>query len=54
MRTGKVDEIVLAAPAHVLHDIRESLDKAAGAKLGKAISKDLTNTPDAEMASHFG
>ena len=51
--TGKVDEIVLAAPAHVLHDIREGLDKAATGKLGKCHSKDLTNTPDGELASHF-
>ena len=53
VRTGKVDEIVLAAPAHVLHDIREGLDKAALAKLGKSLSKDLTNTPDNELATHF-
>jgi protein required for attachment to host cells len=53
VRTGKVDEIVLAASAHVLHDIREELDKAATAKLTKSLSKDLTNTPDRELASHF-
>ncbi len=53
VRTGKVDEIVLAAPAHMLHDIREELDKAATSKLGKSLSKDLTNTPAHELASHF-
>ena len=53
VRTGKVDEIILAAPAHVLHDIREALDKAASAKLGKTLSKDFANTPDGELASHF-
>jgi len=53
VRTKAVDEIVLAAPAHILHDIREHLDKAALPKLLKAVSKDLTNTPDHEMASHF-
>jgi len=53
VRTSKVDEIVLAAPAHVLHDIREGLDKAASGKLGKSLSKDLTNTPEHELASHF-
>ena len=37
-----------------LHEIREELDKAATAKLGKSVSKDLTNTPDHELASHFG
>ena len=53
VRTGKVDEIMLAAPAHVLHDIREGLDKAAAARLVRSLSKDLTNTPDHELASHF-
>ena len=53
VRTGEIDEIVLAAPGHVLHDIREGLDKAASAKLIKSLSKDLTNTPEHELASHF-
>jgi protein required for attachment to host cells len=53
VRSGKVGEIMLAAPSHVLHDIREHLDKAASGTLGKVLSKDLTNTPDHELASHF-
>jgi protein required for attachment to host cells len=53
VRTGAIDEIALAAPAHVLHDIREALDKAASSKLGKALSKDFTNTPDGELAARF-
>ncbi len=53
VRTGEVDEIVLAAPGHILHDIREALDKAATGKLIKSISKDLTNTPEHELAGHF-
>jgi protein required for attachment to host cells len=53
VRTGKTDEINLAAPPHVLHDIREALDKAASAKLNQSLSKDLTNTPDNDLASHF-
>ena len=53
VRTGKVDKIVLAASPHTLHDIRDNLDKAASAKLGKSISKDLTNTPEHELVSHF-
>ena len=53
VRTGKIDEIILAAPAHVLHDVREALDKAASSKIGKTLSKDLANTPDGELASHF-
>ncbi len=54
VRTGGVDRIMLAAPAHVLHDIRIALDKAAVAKLGPTLTKDLANTPDHELASHFG
>ena len=53
VRTGSIEEIVLAAPGHVLHDIREHLDKEATAKLGKSLSKDLTNIPEHELASHF-
>ena len=53
MRTGVVDQIMLAAPAHVLHDIRAALDKAATGKLGPTLSKDLANTPDHELASRF-
>src|ERR1700761_8927701 len=32
VRTGKVDVLALAAPAHMLHDAREALDKAATSK----------------------
>ena len=53
VRTGMIDEIALAAPAHVLHDIREALDKAATSKLGKTLSKDFANTPDSELAARF-
>ena len=54
VRIGAVDDFMLAAPAHVLHDIRQGLDRAAAGKLTKSMSKDLTNTPDIEMAAHFG
>lgn len=53
VRAGDVDEVMLAAPAHVLHDIRAALDKAATGKLGKTLSKDFANTPDHELASRF-
>ena len=53
VRAGDVDEIMLAAPAHVLHDIREALDKAAAGKLGRTLSKDFTNSPDHELAARF-
>lgn len=53
VRTGKVDSIVLAAPAHALHNIRGHLNKAAVAVVSNSITKDLTNVPDHELASHF-
>jgi protein required for attachment to host cells len=49
-----VQDIVLAAPGHVLHDIREALNKATVAKLTRSLSKDLTNISDHSIAEHFG
>jgi protein required for attachment to host cells len=53
VRQGRIDEMELAAPSHILHDIREALDKGATAKLGKMVSKDFTNTPDNDLAALF-
>ena len=50
---NKVDHIILAAPGHILHDIREALNKTATHTLGQSLSKDLTNVPDNELAKHF-
>ena len=50
---NEVDHIVLAAPGHVLHDIREALNKPATHALGQSLSKDLTNVADGDLASHF-
>jgi protein required for attachment to host cells len=51
---SEVQDIVLAAPGHVLHDIREALNKATAAKLTRSLSKDLTNISDHAIAEHFG
>lgn len=51
VKSGKVDAIVLAAPAHMLHDIRQDLDKAASGAVTKSMSKDFTNIPDADLAA---
>uniref|UniRef100_UPI001576816C host attachment protein n=1 Tax=Acidisoma sp. S159 TaxID=1747225 RepID=UPI001576816C len=51
---SEVQDIVLAAPSHVLHDIREALNKATEAKLTRSLSKDLTNISDHAIAEHFG
>lgn len=53
VRTGKVDSIVLAAPAHALHNIRGHLSKAALAAVSRSLHKDLTNVPDHELSGHF-
>jgi len=50
---NQVDHIVLAAPGHVLHDIREALNKPAAHALGTTLSKDLTNIAEDELAAHF-
>lgn len=51
VKAGQVDAIVLAAPAHMLHDIREDLDKAATGAVTKSMSKDFTNIPDRDLAA---
>ncbi len=51
VKAGEVDAIVLAAPAHMLHDIREELDKAATGAVTKSMSKDFTNVPDRDLAA---
>lgn len=50
---NKLDGIVLAAPAPVLHEIRESLSKPAQAKIIKTFVKDLINIPAHDMRRHF-
>ena len=48
-----VDHIILAAPGHILHDIKEALNKPATHALGETLSKDLTNIADGDLAAHF-
>ena len=50
---NQVDHIILAAPGHVLHDIKEALNKPATHALGHTISKDLTNVAEDQLAEHF-
>ncbi|MBC7800958.1 MAG: host attachment protein [Gemmatimonadaceae bacterium] len=53
VKAGEVDAIVLAAPAHMLHDIREDLDKPTAAAVTKSMPKDYTNVPDRDLAATF-
>jgi protein required for attachment to host cells len=49
----KYEALILAAPAQTLGDLRANLGKHAGALITAEISKDLTNLPDHEIASHL-
>ena len=53
VRRGEAPALAIAAPAQVLHGIREGLSKEAAGKVGKTLTKDYTNTADAELAAHF-
>lgn len=45
--------LVLVAPAHVLHDLREKLDSKSSALLVATMQKDLIKTPDADIVEHL-
>jgi len=47
------DRLVLAAPAHALHDLREALGQDATAKLVGTLHKDLVKTPDHDLIPHL-
>ncbi len=46
------DDLVIAAPAHVLNAIREHLDTGTDAKIIGTLHKDLVKTPDHELWPH--
>jgi protein required for attachment to host cells len=45
------ERLVLVAPAPFLSDLRGRLSTTASGKLAHTLAKDLTNTPDHELAS---
>ncbi len=47
------NELVLVAPAPVLHEIMEQLDPPTKAKLLGTLAKDLTKVPDHELWPHL-
>lgn len=47
------DDLVIAAPPHILSAIRKELDAAIDAKVVGAIGKDLTKTPDDKLRPHL-
>jgi protein required for attachment to host cells len=52
-QAGDFDRLVIAAPPHALHDLREALGKAALAKLTGSLNKDLVKTPDHALGEHL-
>ncbi|GAB3588451.1 MULTISPECIES: baeRF12 domain-containing protein [Acetobacter] len=50
---ANVAGFVLAAPAHILHEIREHLSAPAAARVIKVLSKDLINIPAHDIRDHF-
>lgn len=50
---GQYDRLVLVAPAHALHDLREALGQEALARLDGTLGKDLVKVADADLAGHL-
>jgi protein required for attachment to host cells len=50
---GSFDHLVLAAPPHLIHELREALDTPTRAKLVGTLNKDLTKTPDDDLPAHL-
>ena len=50
---ANVAAFVVAAPAPVLHEIRQHLSAPAAARVIKVLSKDLINIPSHELRAHF-
>jgi protein required for attachment to host cells len=50
---GAYDQLVLVAPGHVLHALRDALGKPAATRLVGTLSKELTKFPDHEISPHL-
>ncbi len=50
---GEFDQLVLVAPAHALHDLKETLGSQAGKMVVGSLGKDLTRVPDHELSKHL-
>jgi protein required for attachment to host cells len=49
----RYDQLVLVAPGHILHAVREALSKLAAARVVGTMSKDLTKLNDHEISAHI-
>ncbi len=48
------DRLVVVAPAKAMGELRDALSESVRKKVEKEVVKDLTKTPDSEIASHLG
>lgn len=51
--SGQFDELILAAPPKALGELRKDLDAHALERVRAELPKDLVNTPEQELPSHF-
>jgi protein required for attachment to host cells len=49
---GEFDELLLVAPSHAMHELKEALDAATKAKLVGTLERDLVKTADHELWPH--
>ncbi len=52
-KAGAFDRLVLVAPAHALHDLREAMSAQSRDKMVGSLGKDLTKVPDHDLSSHL-
>lgn len=52
-RKGAFDQLVLVAPGHVLHDVREKLNKATAALVAGSAQHDYTKLNDHDLSPHL-
>jgi protein required for attachment to host cells len=50
---GEFDQLVLVAPGHALHDLREASSATATGEVSGSLVKDLTKTPYHDLKSHL-
>lgn len=48
------NKLIVVAPAKAMGELRDALSEAVRQKVEKEVVKDLTKTPDSEVASHLG
>ncbi len=53
LAAGSFDHLVLAAPPHLIHELREALDTPTKAKLVGTLNKDLTKMLDEDLPTHL-